>query len=53
MVKSFSAAVYMGPYAKAALTKLPFYSKLQNLKIWGFRHKINKIICPINSEKAN
>ena len=28
-----AAAVYMGPYAKAALTKVPFSRKLQNLKI--------------------
>ncbi len=28
-----AAVVYMGPYAKAALTKVPFSSKLQNLKI--------------------
>ncbi len=28
-----AAAVYMGPYAKAALTKVTFSIKLQNLKI--------------------
>ena len=33
-----AAAVYMGPYAKAALTKVTFSIKLQNLKIRGFRH---------------
>jgi|688.fasta_scaffold717698_1 hypothetical protein len=38
------AAVYMVPYGKAALIKLSFFVKLQNLKIRGFRHKINKIL---------
>jgi hypothetical protein len=35
----------LGPYAEAALLrKQPFSSKLQNLKIRRFRHKINNIM---------
>jgi hypothetical protein len=39
-----AAAVYMVPYGKAALTNEGFSSKLQNLRIRDFRHKINKIL---------
>jgi hypothetical protein len=39
-----AAAVYMEPYDKTTLTKVSFSNKLQNLKILGFRHKINKIM---------
>jgi hypothetical protein len=38
------AAVYMVSYGKAALTKISFSSKLQDLKIRSFRHKMNKIM---------
>jgi hypothetical protein len=41
---SAAAAVYMVPYAQAALAKLSFFIKLQNLKIRGFFHKIKKIM---------
>jgi hypothetical protein len=39
-----AAAVYMGPYGKAALTKVSLSNKLQNLKIRSIRPKLNKIM---------